>query len=137
MSMLSIVTVVLWKTSAAAYAVSQLAFGDGAADLVGRKWGKGTEWPFAWANGKTIVGSLAFVSAAATGNLALLAWFHVSGYLLGGPLDMSAVLPEVLAVSFVCAVVELSSSLFRIDDNVSIPIVAAILASLFSVGVHI
>lgn len=122
-----------WGTSWAAMAVAQLACGDGLADIVGRRLGRGTEWGFG-EGGKTAAGSAGFVCGAFAGSLGLLGWFHASGFLAvgeGSAWDLASVGPAVLAISVTCAAVEVL--LEAVDDNVSIPLTAAVLSQLLGI----
>jgi dolichol kinase len=135
-SIILAVTLLSWKTSTACVAVSQLAVGDGLSDIVGRRFGKGTEWAFRGNQGaKTVVGSSAFVAGAFFGSASLLSWFHAAGILSanadGGAWSIVDRLPSLLCISLCCAAVE---ALFEeVDDNISIPLTASLLALLLNV----
>src|SRR5205823_4329971 len=110
---------------AAAWAI--LAFGDGAATLVGRR-ADGRRWP--WNRDKTVEGTIAFIVCGGVGAIVLACWTR------------PAVTPEPslwfdvlapLAAAIVAAFVETIP--VRLDDNVSVPASAALvlwLASLMS-----
>jgi dolichol kinase len=123
---LAAASIFLWRSTPAAVAVAQLAFGDGFADILGRNFGAGTEWRFARAGSKTIVGSTAFIAAALAGSASLLAWLHASGVLVTPDWSLATRLPTLALISTACAAVELL--LPEIDDNLSIPAVAILLA---------
>ena len=102
-------------------AVCQMAAGDGLADIVGRRFGR-DKWPFSTT--KSYAGSAAFVVGAfvvSTGVLSLLA---ATGCLA---LDVTAYLPQLLAISVACAAVELVPIS---DDNITVPVAGAVLAAL-------
>lgn len=113
-------TLFAFRTPIGCVAVTQLAFGDGLADIVGRNFGEGTEWR--QDGGKTVVGSAAFAGGAFWGSLALLAWFEKTG-ILGGRLDASSV-AAVGFISVVCAAAEVLLQ-DLVDDNLTIPAIAA------------
>mmetsp|Transcript_13717 Transcript_13717/g.43331 ORF Transcript_13717/g.43331 Transcript_13717/m.43331 type:complete len:317 (-) Transcript_13717:264-1214(-) len=115
-----------WRSSPAALvAVSQMAVGDGLADIVGRRFGRTYKWPFA--PDKSLAGSLAFVLGATLATFALSRWFALFGC-FHLALDPSALLLRVFLISLACAFVELLPGL---DDNISVPLVAALLAHFF------
>lgn len=119
-SVLLTATLFAFRTPIGCVAVTQLAFGDGLADIVGRNFGKGTEWR--QNGGKTVVGSAAFAGGAFVGSLALLAWFEKAG-ILGGRLDATSV-AAVGFISVVCAAAEVLLQ-DLVDDNLAIPAIAA------------
>ena len=95
-----------------------LAFGDGAATLVGRRAGRaGRRWP--WNPGKSVAGSLALLLAGGAAGIALAHWVAPSvvtpvppWFLVAGPsaAALVAMFAETLPV--------------RLDDNISVPIAA-------------
>ena len=98
-----------------------MAIGDGLADIVGRRYGS-QKW-FLSPN-KSYAGSAAFATGAFVGTSLVLALFSSTGSL---DMDVAAKLPIVLLISVLCALVELLP-LGRLDDNVSVPLAAALLA---------
>jgi dolichol kinase len=103
---------VAFRTPAAIVAVSQMAVGDGLADIIGRRFGS-KKW---FCNDqKSYAGSVAFVIGATVASMGLLRW-------LGFP----APLAPLVAISVICALVEVL--LTGVDDNVSVPLVGALLA---------
>ena len=101
-----------FRTPCAIVAVSQMAVGDGLADIVGRRFGR-QKW---FCNQeKSYAGSLAFVLGATVASVGLLRW-----------LAFPAPLAPLVAISIVCALVEVL--LTGVDDNVSVPLVGALLA---------
>eukprot|EP01039_Chlorochromonas_danica_P011178 gene11178-12464_t len=102
-------------------AISQMAAGDGLADIVGRRFGR-TKWPFA--SQKSVIGSAAFVLGGFVATLVTLYWMQQTGYLA---LDVSQFVWQIAFISVLCAAVELVPG---VDDNISVPISAAISAGL-------
>ena len=114
-----LVSTLLWfrESPAAAVAISQMAAGDGMADIIGRRWGR-SKWPFAAK--KSVEGSLAFVLSAFVVTCGLLALYHATGFLPST--DVSQKWPVVLGISILCAAIEL---LPVGEDNYTVPIAAA------------
>ncbi|CAM9376143.1 unnamed protein product [Choristocarpus tenellus] len=142
---LTLVTAVGWRSSVVGMvAVSQLAAGDGMADLVGRRFGKRKWW---WSDSKSYVGSLAFALGGFLTSCGLIAWFHARGCLA---ISTGAATTRVAAISLACALVELMPSNNQkdntsevdgseggkvrgpsfTDDNVTVPVAAAVLSRL-------
>src|SRR5204863_5601156 len=94
-----------------------LAFGDGAATLVGRRV-RTRPWP--WNPQKTIGGTAAFVAFGGIGGAALACWTRPAIEPLP-PLAFDLLAPLVAAVA--AAMVETIS--VTLDDNVSVPATAA------------
>ncbi|CAM9437336.1 unnamed protein product, partial [Phaeothamnion confervicola] len=116
-------TVLEWRTSMVGLlAICQMAAGDGLADLVGRRFG-GVKWWFS--KDKSYVGSLAFMVGGFAVSMALVAWFHAAGCLALSP---AAAALRIAAVSLACALVEVAP--VAGDDNVSVPVAAAVLSRL-------
>jgi len=101
--------------AAAAWGI--LAFGDGAATLVGQRVG-GRRWP--WNHDKTIGGSAAFVLCASAGGI-LLAWWTRPN--VAPPPSFWFVLLAPIAAAFAAGAVETVP--VRLDDNISVPAAAA------------
>jgi uncharacterized protein (TIGR00297 family) len=101
---------------AAAWAI--LAFGDGAATIVGTRLG-GRALP--WNPDKTCAGSLAFIVAGAAAGGAL-AWWTRLAVSPAPPLLFTLGAPALAAV----AAAGVESRRVRLDDNISVPIGAAI-----------
>ncbi|KAJ8610119.1 hypothetical protein CTAYLR_007105 [Chrysophaeum taylorii] len=113
-----------WRgSSAAVVAIAQMAIGDGVADIVGRRFGKRHKWPFA--PSKSYAGSIAFAFAATLASFALLRWFQIAGC-LALPFETTDLLARLFLISVLCAFTELVPAA---DDNISVPLVAAILAT--------
>lgn len=111
-------TLIVWlfpKLSALA-ATLVLSFGDPVASLAGKRWGRRKLF-----RDKSVVGSLAFIAAGAMAVVTLL--------ILAEPgMGMARVAAVSVAIAFAGALTELFST--RIDDNFSVPVVCAIIATL-------
>ena len=116
-------TLVGFRSTPAVVALSQMAVGDGLADVAGRRFGKNNKW-FCNAD-KSYAGSLAFVAGATVASLGLLAWLG----LVDSPFSPDLV-GRVGLVSLACAVAEVLPALAWADDNLSVPVVGALLAAL-------
>lgn len=106
-------------------ALCTMAAGDGMADIVGRRLGKGNTWFFS--EKKSMAGSLAFFLSASLCTTGAVAWLSFTGC-LELPFAMDDLAVRIAAISATCALVEL---LPFGDDNWTVPISAAILAALF------
>ena len=78
LAVLLLILVFSARLDIAAAAWGILAFGDGAATLVGRR-ADGLRWP--WNHDKTIAGSIAFVVCGGLGAIALACWTRPAGSL--------------------------------------------------------
>jgi len=106
---LALITLVADRTAVCA-AILVLAFGDPIASAVGHRWGR-----YRFANGKSLIGSLAFLLSSA---MALGAYFSAFSGLSPATWAIAAA-----AMAFAGTLTELVSG--RIDDNFSIPVVTA------------
>lgn len=130
---LSAATLLHWRSSPVGLlAVTQMAAGDGLADIVGRRFGAGNKWPMV--PSKSVAGSAAFVLGGFTVSGLMLWWFTATGCIAlpdsgtNGPLGCAA---KLLLISLASAAVELVPVA---DDNVTVPVAAALMAAiLFSV----
>lgn len=123
-AVLLLVTLAFFKSSPVGIVtLSQMAIGDGLADIVGRKWGS-AKWPFS--SSKSYVGTLAFALGAFVVSTALSAYYVSTGCF---DLDVVAAIPVFLVISIVCALVELIPPGY-VDDNISVPFVAMTLSLL-------
>jgi len=104
-------------------ASSTMAAGDGLADLVGRRFGKGNKWFFN--KDKSIAGSLAFFVGASSCSITLAWWFAYTGTLIPS-MEFADVAVRIVAISAISAIVELIP---LVDDNWSVPLTAAVLAA--------
>eukprot|EP00560_Eucampia_antarctica_P006607 CAMPEP_0197829906 /NCGR_PEP_ID=MMETSP1437-20131217/6462_1 /TAXON_ID=49252 ORGANISM="Eucampia antarctica, Strain CCMP1452" /NCGR_SAMPLE_ID=MMETSP1437 /ASSEMBLY_ACC=CAM_ASM_001096 /LENGTH=220 /DNA_ID=CAMNT_0043431921 /DNA_START=658 /DNA_END=1320 /DNA_ORIENTATION=+ len=108
-------------------AVTVMAIGDGLADIVGRRWGANNKWFFS--PSKSVAGSLAFVIGSSLGSIALVSWLaYTNTIILPSSFGIAALAARIVLICSICAFVEL---LPIVDDNLSVPIAAAILTSLF------
>lgn len=116
-------TLVFWLDHpAGVIALSLLCAGDGAAEIVGRKYGGST---LPWNHSKSWAGSTAFLVAGFGLSIGLLSIFILSGAF---SITLSTVILPVLAITAVCALVE--SVTPHSLDNLSVPL-AAVLLSVF------
>lgn len=115
-------TLLYWRTSVIGLvAVSQMAAGDGMADIVGRRWGT-LKWPFS--ERKSYVGTAAFAVCGFLVSVGLMAWFNWWGLV---PALTQEKVVRVGLISVLCALVELVP---LGDDNVSVPVAASVFAML-------
>lgn len=103
-----------------ALALTTLGLGDPIAAIVGRRWGR-----VRWVNGRSVEGTLAFVIAATIGGVALLTLVHGVAW--------PAALALAGAASLLGAFAELYSR--KVDDNLSIPVMAWVGAYLVGLAV--
>lgn len=103
-------------------ALSAMAAGDGLADLVGRRYGKGNKW---WFNqDKSIAGSTAFWVGATGCALVLLKVLSV---------DLQPTVPlsrELLVTGIMAATALLEVAPIKFDDNYLVPLSAAAFAAI-------
>jgi uncharacterized protein (TIGR00297 family) len=126
-AVLLLILVFRTRLDLAAGAWAVLAFGDGAATLIGRRVG-GRRWP--WNPDKTIAGTAGFAVCAAASAIALVWWTNRSMTPQPG---LAFVLLAPAAAAIAAAAAETIP--VRLDDNISVPAVAAVvlwLASLMS-----
>lgn len=122
---LFVATIACWRRSIPGLlAVCQMAVGDGVADIVGRRFGSTNHWSFA--PSKSIAGSLAFIAGGLVSSLAMIWWLGSFGFL---SLRLEDAVLKVAIVSVACAAVELLPA-DVVDDNISVPLSAAVLGSL-------
>ena len=103
-------------SAASAAALAVLGVGDPAAGLVGRRWGRRQ-----LAGGRTLEGTLAFALFGSLAAFAVLLLWH-------GAAPMPALIAVSVAAGAAGAVAEAAS--VRIDDNLSVPLAAAVAAAL-------
>lgn len=122
--LLSVFILLFWRsTMTGIVATATMAAGDGMADLVGRKWGRNNKWWFS--KDKSVAGTAAFAVFATLTSFGLVSWLQFTGCLQIGidPIDL---LGRIAVIGVICSIVEL---LPVGDDNFTVPISAAILAS--------
>jgi len=108
-------------------AMTTMAAGDGMADIVGRRYGKnGYKWPFSDGQ-KSLVGTVAFAVSAFALTLGMVSWLIATGA-LSSSLTFDIMLERILAISCICALVEV---LPVGDDNYTVPGSAALLSALW------
>ena len=119
--MLFIGTFIWFRDSpAGVVGISQMAAGDGLADIVGRRFGK-VKWSFAPT--KSIAGTVGFIIAAIIVTTALVLLYGATGFL---PMyTLEELLPKVALISVLCSAVELAPFW---EDNISVPLAGAALA---------
>ena len=129
---LAVLTVTLWTdTLVGTVAVSQMAVGDGLADIVGRRYGSTLKWTPT--SSKSVAGSVAFVAGATTFSFLIAKVYEHFGTTTfsfeSGDLELFS---KLLAVSVGCAGVELIERVgkFKVDDNISVPLVGVLLGNL-------
>jgi len=108
-------------------AMTTMAAGDGMADIIGRRYGRdGYKWPFGDRQ-KSLAGTVAFAVFAFGLTLSICSWLIASGSLVSS-LDFSEMAARILAISCICALVEV---LPVGDDNYTVPGSAALLSWLW------
>lgn len=110
-----------WREDPATYvAVSALAFGDGAAEIVGAAV-KSPQVPGVcrWGRRKTVAGTVAFVGATVVGSVAMLKAAAVAGFAVG-----RVRVGQIGKVAAVAGAVELAP----FEDNFTVPLVAFLAA---------
>lgn len=126
-ALLAALTVFEWKSPTAYIAIAQLCFGDAAAEIFGRAFGEGNQWPFA--KSKSIAGSTAFVIAATIGSVAILSWFGLHDVVTASNIA------KLLAISVTCAAAESLPSYIVGDDNIAIVLTAVVVSHVLFDGV--
>lgn len=116
-AVLALVLVFRERLDIAAAAWAVLAFGDGAATLVGRRLGGTGRWP--WNPDKSVAGTLAFVGAGAAAGIGLAHWVAPA---VGGGVAPWFLVAGPIAAAIVAGLVETLP--VRLDDNLSVPIAA-------------
>lgn len=101
--------------AAAGWAI--MAWGDGIATLAGRAWGRR---PLAWNPDKTVEGTLAFFCAAAAAGV-FLSWWASGAVDPAPPLAFTLLAPVVAAGAAALA----ETLPVRLDDNITVPVIAA------------
>mmetsp|Transcript_31730 Transcript_31730/g.67259 ORF Transcript_31730/g.67259 Transcript_31730/m.67259 type:complete len:434 (+) Transcript_31730:45-1346(+) len=106
--------------------IATMAVGDGLADLIGRRFGSNNKWPFN--KSKSMAGSAAFAIGSLFGSLGLLSWLIGWGVMDPFGLSLLGLMGRLAVIAVICAAIELVPI---VDDNWSVPISAALLASVF------
>ena len=121
---LQLCILLFWRGPVGVVTASTMAFGDGMADLVGRKFGRNNKWFFS--EDKSIAGTVAFAVSSALGSFGLLGWLQFTGC-ISLPLDPMDLFLRVSAISCICSFVEL---LDIGNDNYTVPGTACLLSGL-------
>lgn len=100
--------------------------GDGFADIIGRRFGKGNQLPYN--TSKSWAGSMAMLIGGTIMAAGLIGLFCTMGYF--ECYSVPVLLPYLLAVSGAATIVESLPINQIIDDNLSVPVVSAIMAML-------
>lgn len=117
------VTAIYWRHSTVGIVITSLMCGgDGLADIIGRKWGKSN--PLPWNQSKSWAGSAAMFGGGLVMALMLIQYFSYFGYI---DLDLFPTIAAVALISFVAAVIESLPINQILDDNLSVPGVAALM----------
>ena len=116
LSVLLLILALPYRLDLAAAVWGVLAFGDGAATLVGSRV-NGPRWP--WNREKTIAGTAAFVVAGAAAAAGLMWWTSRS---LPAPTSPLFIIVASTLAAIVAALFETAP--IRLDDNLSVPFVA-------------
>jgi dolichol kinase len=126
---LLLVTACFWRTSPAGIAaLSLMCGGDGLADIVGRRLGKGNALP--WNGDKSFAGSVAMFLGGFGCSLFYVWLFHACGYV---EVDASGACARLALIAAVCTAAESAPVTGLLDDNISVPVLALALgAALFS-----
>ena len=125
-------SLLLFKSPMALILVMQLCFGDGAAEIFGRKFGKECKWGFSWTGDKSIAGTFGFFISAFSGTCLGFAWWKYFNLETRLELNVSTLFALAFISAF-SALSELAPSEVSGDDNLTIP-VAAIAATWLSFG---
>ena len=102
------IVVLFFDKTIAACSIMILSISDVVASYIGVKFGK-----FKLLDNKTLEGSIAFFISTAI----ILLFFNFTSY-------------QVILVSFGCTIIELLADKFKLDDNLGIPVIAAMLLTI-------
>jgi len=103
-------------------ALSAMAAGDGMADIIGRRFGKGNKWFFN--KDKSVAGTVAFIVASSICSIGLGLFLQSVGAITVA-LPFAELVGKFVTISALVALIELIPA---VDDNWSVPIGAAILS---------
>lgn len=121
------VTAFYWRDSPVGVVVTSLMCGgDGMADIIGRRFGASN--PLPWNPEKSWAGSGAMFLGGVGMALGLLAYFSVLGYL---NIDFVPTATAVVAIGAIATFIESLPINKMLDDNLSVPGVAAVLGLMF------
>ncbi|XP_060210453.1 probable phytol kinase 1, chloroplastic isoform X1 [Lycium barbarum] len=117
--------VLFWRESPVGIiSVAMMCGGDGIADIVGRRFGS-TKLPHN--KQKSWAGSLSMFALGSLVSVGMLYYFSVLGYF---HLDWVSTVERVAVVSLIATIVESLPITGTVDDNVSVPLVSMVVASL-------
>jgi phytol kinase len=120
------VTALYWRSSPVGLVVTSLMCGgDGLADIVGRRFGQSN--PLPWNPEKSWAGTSAMFIGGLSMALCLLGYFSALGY---QNLEFSTSAGVLVVIAFIATVIESLPINKVVDDNLSVPGVAAVLGSL-------
>lgn len=127
-----LITLLFWRESPIGLMVLCLMCGgDGLADIVGRRYGS-AKLPFnvkkSWA------GSLAMLAGGGALSMLYIALFHKFGYYQASAQNM---MPIILITSLAATVVEALPIYETLDDNLTVPLTAAIIGQVLMQNMHI
>ncbi|PSC75328.1 putative phytol kinase chloroplastic [Micractinium conductrix] len=121
------VTAIYWRISPVGLIIASLMCGgDGLADIVGRRLGGGN--PLPWNQEKSWAGSAAMFAGGLSMALGLISFFSYLGFLEA---EMPAMAATVAVIALAATAVESLPVNQTVDDNLSVPGVAAFLGVLF------
>ena len=128
------VTALYWRDSPVGLIVTSLMCGgDGLADIFGRRYGGNN--PLPWNNEKSWAGTMAMFVGGVVMSLCLISYFHALGYVnLGsgsGSRDVQSLAVAVVGISAVATAIESLPINKMLDDNLSVPGIAAVLGTVF------
>ncbi len=109
---------------AAVMALSAMAAGDGMADIIGRRFGKGNKWFFN--KDKSVAGTFAFIAASSVCSIGIGLFLQYVGAITVA-LPFAELVGKFVTISALSAFIELVPTA---DDNWSVPIGAGILSLL-------
>lgn len=126
-AMLFAFVVLFWRDSpVGVVSLATMAAGDGMADLVGRRFGRGNRWP---GSDKSVAGTLAFWIAATVASAGLLAWMNLwRCWTIPVAMEWTDLVGRLALITMAAALLELVPIA---DDNYTVPISTAILTYLF------
>ncbi|MCD7456989.1 Phytol kinase 1, chloroplastic [Datura stramonium] len=117
--------VLFWRESpVGVISLAMMCGGDGIADIVGRRFGS-TKIPYN--KQKSWAGSLSMFVLGFLVSVGMLYYFSSLGYF---HLDWVSTVERVAAVSFIATIVESLPITGTVDDNISVPLVSMVVASL-------
>jgi len=124
----ALVTVIFWRTSPVGVtALSLMVGGDGIADIVGRRFGKGNPLPLPFDTSKSFAGSAAMFLGGYGLALCLTLLFNCMEYM---DLEAGAAAWRLAVIAAAATVVEALPVGDFIDDNITVPLTALVVGGL-------